>query len=175
MKIAILPLIAAVMLDGTAFAQTTDALSGRLVDELMPEPITRGWSRGITVEDGEKDTSPPSVDLYVNFEFDSDVLDTDASIVLDSLGRALNDPRLAEYHFLIAGHTDAKGTDDYNSQLSKRRADAVLTYLVRNHRIDRARLQVEGYGEARLLDPARPEDGINRRVQVVNLLTASPR
>jgi flagellar motor protein MotB len=37
------------------------------------------------------------------------------------------------------------------------------------------RLQAKGFGKSQLLDSSRPEDGINRRVQVVNMTASSRR
>ena len=54
----------------------------------------------------------------------------------------------------------------------KRRAEAVRQYLIAQFAIDESRLKALGFGKARLFDPSRPEDGVNRRVQVLNL-TAS--
>jgi outer membrane protein OmpA-like peptidoglycan-associated protein len=81
----------------------------------------------------------------------------------------LIDDRLKTFSFMIEGHTDAKGGDAYNQSLSEARARAVQRYLMENFRIAEARLVARGFGKTRLLDPARPEDGVNRRVQVVNL------
>ena len=52
-------------------------------------------------------------------------LQQDAQITLQQLGTALKDPSLAKYSFTIAGHTDAKGSPEYNQKLSERRAEAV--------------------------------------------------
>lgn len=174
MKIVRLFLVTFLLMPYHGFAQTRAPSTDDMVEQLSPERITRSWSRGVTVTDGVPDNDPPSIDLYINFEFDSDRLDVDASIILDRLGNALNDPKLANYRFLIAGHTDAKGTDEYNSELSHKRANAVVNYLLERHQISRDRLRVTGYGETKLLDPTRPEDGINRRVQIVNLIEAAP-
>lgn len=146
-----------------------------IIRALTPEPLTRAWSRGIAVEPGAEPVGPPSVDLYVTFAFDSDILDTDAALTLDNLGRALADPALAEYRFMIAGHTDAKGTDDYNFALSNRRAAAVRRYLVDRYGVAADRLDSVGLGESHLLDATRPEDGVNRRVQVVNISAPAAR
>jgi outer membrane protein OmpA-like peptidoglycan-associated protein len=128
-------------------------------------PIFRDL-RGLTVQEEEK---PPSIDLYVAFEFDSDRLTNDSLITLNRLGTALADPRLATYRFRIAGHTDAKGSFEYNQKLSERRAAAVRNYIVAQFRVAPDRLESIGYGKTQLADPAHPEDGINRRVQVVNI------
>lgn len=144
------------------------------LDPKCAKPLSRSLPRGVTSSGGAAAESLLSVDLYVNFVFDSADLTTDARITLDRLGAALRDPRLQGFMFLIAGHTDATGGADYNQKLSERRADAVRRYLISRHDIASGRLSAVGYGKSRLLDPARPEDGVNRRVQVTNI-TASGR
>jgi outer membrane protein OmpA-like peptidoglycan-associated protein len=124
--------------------------------------------RGVHVE-GQAEQPPLSVNLYVNFAYNSADLLQDARITLDQLGDALKNPSLARYSFKIAGHTDAKGTDDFNQKLSDRRADAVRAYIVKNFGISPSRLTTVGYGKSQLLDPAHPEDGVNRRVQIINI------
>jgi outer membrane protein OmpA-like peptidoglycan-associated protein len=111
----------------------------------------------------------PSVDLHLPFEYNSDKLTFDAITTLRQLGPALNDKQLFGFRFLIAGYTDAKGTAEFNMKLSQRRAQAVRDYLVAQYDVDPGRLDVVGFGLTRLADPLKPEDGINRRVQVTNL------
>jgi outer membrane protein OmpA-like peptidoglycan-associated protein len=137
-----------------------------------PEVHKRGLQRGVTVEGGSDD-QPLSVNLYVNFEFNSAELTSDARITLDQLGTALRDPRLGAFSFVIAGHTDAKGGVDFNQKLSERRAEAVRSYLIAKSGIAAERLTAKGYGKSQLLDPDHPEDGVNRRVQVINTSAAS--
>ncbi len=137
-----------------------------------PHITTRGLNskRGITVEGVVPSDKPLSVNMYVNFEFNSAELTSDARITLDRLGAALRDPRLAAYSFVIAGHTDAKGSADYNQRLSERRAASVRSYLIAQGGIAAGRLSSKGYGKTQLLDPDHPEDGVNRRVQVINAI-----
>jgi outer membrane protein OmpA-like peptidoglycan-associated protein len=123
--------------------------------------------RGIAVEPGEEPKAP-SINLTVNFAYDSAKLETDALLVLKRLGTALNDPRLKDYTFVIAGHTDARGSDTYNQKLSEERAAAVRNHLVFFYDIAPQRLAAVGYGEARLADPANPDSGVNRRVEIIN-------
>jgi hypothetical protein len=94
--------------------------------------------------------------------------------MLDHLGEALGSPQLRGYRYLIAGHTDAVGSDEANLDLSYRRAQAVREYLARVHGIQRWRLAVKGWGRSRLKDSARPESGINRRVEVVLIVDRGP-
>jgi outer membrane protein OmpA-like peptidoglycan-associated protein len=143
--------------------------SEEIIRKLEPQPRSRSLKpRGVKVEEGPNPEGPPSINLYINFEFNSDKLGTDAQIVLRNLGQALKDPRLAKFRFTIAGHTDAVGDAAYNQTLSERRAKAVQDYLVFHYGIDVQRLKSVGYGKTRLLDLARPNDGVNRRVQIVN-------
>jgi outer membrane protein OmpA-like peptidoglycan-associated protein len=154
-----------------AFSQDTKS-ADEIVKALTPKPMTRGFQRGVTVEGGMENAGPPSVDLYVTFPYDSAELDTDAVFTLENLGKALTTPALSSYHFRIAGHTDAKGTDEYNLALSERRARSVRGFLIEKYGVDASRLEAVGYGESQLLDPTRPEDGVNRRVQVINTTEA---
>jgi outer membrane protein OmpA-like peptidoglycan-associated protein len=142
------------------------------LDPKCAEPPTRSFKRGITASGGNTEGAPLAVDLYVSFAYDSADLTGDARITLDQLGGALRDPRLSGFTFMVAGHTDAKGGVDYNQKLSERRAEAVRQYLVAQFAIDQLRLRALGFGKARLFDASRPEDGVNRRVQVLNM-TAS--
>ena len=138
-------------------------------------PLTRSLSRGITSSGGTTEQGPPSVDLYVNFAYDAADLTSDARITLDQLGAALRDPRLAGFAFMIEGHTDAKGGIEYNQKLSERRAEAVRRYLIAQFGLAPARLSSVGYGKSRLLNPEQPEDGVNRRVRVVNTTASGQR
>ena len=85
---------------------------------------------------------------------------------LDELAKALNGSRLAAKKFILAGHTDAVGTADYNQSLSERRANAVLIYLVIQGRVSPDRLNVEGWGFSRPLNIQDPVAAENRRVEV---------
>jgi outer membrane protein OmpA-like peptidoglycan-associated protein len=76
------------------------------------------------VGDGIKITLNESI---VNFDFDSSALTSTAKTNLDKLAQVLtNNP---DTNINIYGHTDSKGTDAYNLNLSERRANAVKAYL----------------------------------------------
>ena len=110
----------------------------------------------------------PTVDIEVLFAYDSSEISPAAAEGLMSLGRALQDPRLAGQKFVIAGHTDAKGAVSYNLALSDRRAAAVRTFLVEHFKIAPDNLVARGFGESRLKNPRSPQGPENRRVQVIN-------
>ena len=111
----------------------------------------------------------PSIDLEIYFNYKSAEIAPKAVAVLDTLGRALSDARLADDSFLIAGHTDAKGGAAYNLELSQRRAQAVRQFLIANFKVGAERLIAKGYGLQRLKTPNDPLAAGNRRVQIVNL------
>jgi outer membrane protein OmpA-like peptidoglycan-associated protein len=136
-----------------------------VVKALAPTKKLRG-PRGLIIQGEDK---PPSIDLYISFEYNSDKLKTEALLTLKRLGAALKDTRLSGYRFEIAGHTDAKGSAEYNQKLSERRAEAVRNYIVFQYDIEPDRIETVGFGKTQLLDPLKPEDGINRRVQIINI------
>lgn len=70
---------------------------------------------------------------------------------------------------VIEGHTDDVGSDQANQQLSQRRAESVVDYLVSEHRIDRSRLRAMGHGESRPIADNQTETGkrANRRIAAI--------
>jgi len=140
----------------------------------------RGFkTRQITVEERDdvakliEESKAPNVDVQIFFAFDSADILPEARPSLDELGKALNNAKLGSAVFLIAGHTDAKGSDDYNLALSQRRAESVKAFLVETYGVDEGRLAVIGFGEEQLKNPDDPLADENRRVQIVNTGSAS--
>ena len=70
---------------------------------------------------------------------------------------------------VIEGHTDNVGAPEYNLDLSKRRAQAVVDYLVTDCGIDRSRLEARGFGMARPVAPNTTDEGrqANRRIEAI--------
>ena len=83
--------------------------------------------------------------------------------------RRLSNEKLKGHAIEIVGHTDAKGTVEYNDALSQRRAAAVVSYIVRKFTVDDALISSKGMGERELLDKGNPEAGVNRRVEIRNV------
>jgi outer membrane protein OmpA-like peptidoglycan-associated protein len=84
---------------------------------------------------------------------------------LSQLATILN--KYEDTNILLAGHTDSTGSDEYNLELSRRRADSVASYLS-GQNVNRARFTTEGYGKT---DPIASNDTAegraqNRRVEV---------
>ena len=74
-------------------------------------------------------------------------------------------PAGATQKVVIEGHTDAVGSEEYNDELSQRRAESVRRYLVAMHGIDASRLDAEGLGKNDPLPGVSPKAGENRREQ----------
>lgn len=82
----------------------------------------------------------------VYFELDKWNIDAVAATELDKLVEILNDN--PEITIELSSHTDSIASHDYNIQLSQRRAQSTVDYLIRKG-IDEKRLQAKGYGETR--------------------------
>ena len=111
----------------------------------------------------------PNIDLEITFDYNSADISAKSLPSVQALGRALTSPELKGSTFVVAGHTDAAGGDNYNQELSERRADSIKRYLVEKYNIAGTDLVTVGYGKSRLKDPSQPMSESNRRVQVVNM------
>jgi len=111
----------------------------------------------------------PNIDLEITFDYNSAAISAKSLAAVQTLGRALTNPDLKGSTFVVAGHTDAAGTETYNQELSERRADSIKKYLMENYHIAAADLVTVGYGKSKLKDASQPMAEVNRRVQVVNM------
>ncbi len=100
----------------------------------------------------------------IQFEFDSSVLKTSSYPVLDAVSADL---KAGSGKAALEGHASAEGTDSYNMNLSRDRANSVKTYLV-NSGVDANRLSVKAFGESRPVASNETEEGRmqNRRVEI---------
>src|SRR5450755_2370540 len=112
----LLGLLCAAMLMGSPIVLTSAQAEQPTAEDIVKALKTRSF-RGVQIEPGTE-SKPPSIDLYVNFKFDSAELEPDALLVLRSLGQALKSQELKDARIQIVGHTDAKGSETYNQILS---------------------------------------------------------
>lgn len=90
-------------------------------------------------------TKPVVID-NIFYDFDKATLRPESKTALDEMAQLLRDnPNVT---IEMASHTDRKGSDDYNLDLSHRRAKSVIDYLIEAG-ISADRLQYQGYGESR--------------------------
>lgn len=108
----------------------------------------------------------------VNFKFDSYQLTPEARAALDQLAAQIKDRE--NFILEIEGFADSTGSDQYNDQLTQKRAAAVQRYLAEQHNIPVFRMRILGFGEVRPVadNQTRAGRAQNRRVEI-RLLTRS--
>jgi OOP family OmpA-OmpF porin len=111
----------------------------------------------------------PNFIVQIQFELNSDVITIESWETVGRIADAMFNPLLAGDRFLIVGNTDARGKREANLNLSDRRAAAVAEMLANVFRVPANRLVSIGLGEEQLLDAQNPNDGVNRRVQLINI------
>ncbi len=126
---------------GATVGGVTGAVIGRKMDKQaeemkkdLPNATVERVGEGIVVEFSDK----------ILFGFDSYVLSTTSTANLDKLVAILN--KYNETNIEVQGHTDSKGSTDYNQKLSEKRATAVSGYLSQKG-VASSRLTTKGYGE----------------------------
>lgn len=175
------------------FAQTPTAepSSQQIIDALKPSR-TRGMRNlGVKQAEAEVEASsnaqsneavnqtPPtsnssassvsgSIDLAIQFEFNSSKVSPASRKVLEELSVALASSELASMKFRIEGHTDSRGSIAYNLKLSAARADEVRRVLIRQH-VAADRMYAIGKGSSQPLNTDNPAAPENRRVRIVSL------
>ena len=102
----------------------------------------------------------------VPFAFDKWALSQSAKEDLDGLATGLSSDK--RFVVSVEGFTDSVGNRSYNEALSRKRADAVVTYLVAKHDIPIYRIHMIGLGEEKPVDEGkdRAARAKNRRVEV---------
>ena len=151
-----------VVFNALAFSQPIGSASvDQIVEKLeVPQGRTRSL-RNLAPE-------PRKLDLVIQFDFDSAKIQNASKPLLDNLAAAMKTERLNAISFNVEGHTDAKGTSEYNLRLSARRAKSVVNYMAQQG-VDKARLTPVGKGSTELLNTDNPEALENRRVRISTL------
>jgi outer membrane protein OmpA-like peptidoglycan-associated protein len=109
----------------------------------------------------------------VLFDFDKADIRPDASKILSQAADVLKEHTTRRV--VIEGHTDGKGTDEYNQRLSQRRAQAVKRWFQERAGLKSMALETRGWGAKRPVAPNAKPDGSddpegrqkNRRVEIV--------
>ena len=104
-----------------------------------------------------------------NFAFNSSNLPASAQREIDGFLSDLKGDTGEGAMFVVAGHTDNVGADDYNYELAKKRADAVSRYLILQKKLDPMRVVPVSYGESNpVSDNSNPQGRAkNRRVEIL--------
>jgi OOP family OmpA-OmpF porin len=136
---------------------------GKVAEVVVPEPMAAPAAPAMSTADAK-----------VNFGFDRADLDATATAAIDTLvGQAKSKGSIKSVR--VTGHADRIGTEEYNLDLSLRRASAVGDYLTQNAGIDAQSIELAGKGESQPLVGCEGVRGAalvnclapNRRVEVV--------
>ena len=155
-------------------AQATE-LSGGDNSREAPEPVVGAneIAEGLTtvVSSDAHYQDKAYIDIPIYFDYDSDQVSERSRAQVGEIARALRAPSLRRARIRIEGHTDERGSTEYNLDLSKRRAASVRRMLTGTYGIAENRLETAGFGESRPVDPGHGEAAwaANRRVTFVNL------
>ena len=125
------------------------------IDQSVPGAEVERVGEGIQV----------TFDSGLLFDFDSDRIRPDAAANLNELANSL--VKFPGSDLLIVGHTDSRGEDAYNMNLSLRRANAASAYLV-SRGVPAARIRTSGRGEMEPVATNATDAGMqqNRRVEI---------
>jgi OOP family OmpA-OmpF porin len=139
-----------------AFINNPEYMAGALYTvkaSAFVETTTEARIAGLKAQDG-------------NFDFNKSDIRSEFQSELNEVGTFLqNHP---DAYVMLVGYTDSIGSEEYNLDLSLRRANSAANYLTSNHNIDRDRIVVNYYGEANPIASNDTEEGRsqNRRVEV---------
>jgi outer membrane protein OmpA-like peptidoglycan-associated protein len=151
------------------FMNEKDVSESNLIVALQPPRKMRQ-----IIVTAEKNSRPvpikqSSASLLLTFETNSAELTPQAKKMLDTLARAMKSEKLTSLKFLIEGHADPRGGEQFNQVLSEKRAEKVVGYLVEDQNIERGRLKAAGKGQSEPLNASNPYAPENRRVTVITL------
>jgi peptidoglycan-associated lipoprotein len=122
-------------------------------------PVTTGADQG--TEQG-----PRNVARIIYFDFDSNVIKPEFQSIIDGHARFLKaNPKR---HIFIEGHTDERGTREYNLALGQRRSEAVRSAL-KLLGVQDSQIEAVSFGKEKPVDPASNEEAWakNRRAEIV--------
>ncbi|OIQ27539.1 MAG: hypothetical protein BM564_12260 [Bacteroidetes bacterium MedPE-SWsnd-G2] len=149
---------------GAAIGGGAGALIGKSMDkqadkieEVLPSAEVKRVGEGIQIIFDDKSG--------VNFEFDSSELTAESKSNLDAVAEIFIE--FPDTNLMVEGHTDNVGNDVYNQKLSKRRADAVVSYL-ESKGVNSSRFSVFAFGETkpRFENETKEGQAKNRRVEI---------
>ena len=157
----------------SAHTLSSDRYDGRTTTGLQiveERPLPDGGIRvDLSAEAMARDLEEAGRVMIYGIHFDTN----EATIQEESVSTLSEIADLLEQHpdlnLGVVGHTDATGAVDHNMDLSTRRAEAVVDYLVSNHDVDPDRLTAQGVGPWSPAASNEDEDGRarNRRVELI--------
>jgi len=109
------------------------------------------------------------VNIPINFQFNSVEPNEDTQDHVKLLADALAEPSFASMQFIFIGHSDSRGDENYNKELSRRRAEAIRVEVIQLEPALEGRIDVAGRGSSEPIDPGSDAAAMraNRRLQVI--------
>ncbi|MBU6158591.1 MAG: OmpA family protein [Bacteroidetes bacterium] len=141
-----------------AYIAKTTAFKVSQVDD--KDPLLDVWVNETVCIDPVEVIKPENISP-IYFDFDKAKLLKDGRKVLDSVYNIL--AANPTYSIKVDAHTDSKGSKEYNIKLSKRRADAVVNYLVKKG-IEASRITYEAFGKCCPVEEDMPGGVYNKEV-----------
>jgi len=150
---------------GAAIGAGVGGLAGNQIGRYMDQQEQDlrnaiGYAEGASIR-REQDVLTATFKSEAFFDSNSSSLKPGAYNEIDRVAGVLS--RYPQTTIQVAGHTDSRGSEQYNMELSQRRADAVKYALVQRG-IDPMRIRSYGYGESQ---PISSSDAMNRRVEII--------
>ncbi len=136
------------------------------------------WGDGIYLTNfkiAEVEKSTVKIDSETKFVTNAIYFNVNSAIIKPeswpALNQAANAIKSAQGTVKIIGHTDSDGTENDNLELSKKRAESVKLFLIKNFGIESSKIVIEGKGESEPLDTNATTEGKanNRRVEFIKL------
>ena len=151
----------------SADARATDALGRADAASKKSDQVRSDLQNELNQRLGNIDDYKAAGNVTVQFKFDSAKLTDDGRAQLDQLATG-QVGSLKRYFVAIQGYTDSSGSVEHNLDLSRRRAEAVQTYLVSQHNMPVYRIQIVGLGKDKPVDEGKGREARqkNRRVEV---------
>lgn len=143
------------IIDTTFTVKIKDGVGKKHIDIVIPVPDENSTT---TISMKEKS-------IMVNFEHDRAVLDSQDKKDLDEIVNITHSS--ADYEIEIVGHTDKKGSDEYNTKLGLQRAEVMRDYLV-SQGVNADKIKLSSSGESKLIDKtdSSPAAERNRRAEL---------
>jgi len=138
------------------------------VQALQEKPKTRSFQpdRGVA---GIVQDQRPSVNVLIHFDYNSAMIKSGSEKFLKEIASALQN-ELKDSVFVIAGHTDSDGSENYNIVLSQKRANSIKNFLLKQG-ANYKQIRTESFGKSKPIADNNTETGKakNRRVEFIRI------
>ena len=150
--------------DPSLTAQVLRQMAQNAVDKNLPLTLDKS-------EIAKRLDKLAQITVQIQFALGSAIIRPESYGTLGAIADAMHHPILLNYRFIVVGNTDTTGTRAVNLKLSQQRADAIVRALVTVFDVSPDRLEAVGLGQEALQVPSKPQDPINRRVQIFTIGT----